>query len=234
MGAIRVTQLRSCIVEVSPWHVGDLLRSATGFLRGHTPPSVQGTMLSTSSSGGPKCTQPRTLSRHPPQLDQVGLVHFRLALVPSVRKHGRLGAGGSTSPSNRVCRWRQSWREWGKAQLNKGRACDNQAGTGYEHSAKPFTPLQTQHPCDAYQSTVSALPTPGPSDPVQPQGHATSHWQTIQKQCWYTCHAQQVHQGAHEHGAQTKLAGRLCCTSSNGSIQSQLNLRQDITPAFLW
>ena len=31
-----------------------------------------------------------------------------------------------------------------------------------------------------------------------------------------------------------KLAGRLPRTSGNGSIQSQLNLRQDITPAFLW
>ena len=31
-----------------------------------------------------------------------------------------------------------------------------------------------------------------------------------------------------------KLAGGLPSTSSNGSIWGQLNLRQDITPAFLW
>ena len=205
MGAIRVTQLRSCIVGVSPWHVGDLLCSATGLLRGHTSPRTQGTMSLTSNSGVPKCAQPRTPSCCLPQLDQVDLVHFCLAHVPSVRKHGRLGAGGSTSPSNRVCRrWRQSWREWGKAQTNEGRACYNQAGTGYEHSAKPFTPLQTQHPCDAYQSTVSVLPTPGLSEPVQPQGHTTSHWQMIKKQHWYKYHAQEAHQGAHEHIAQTK------------------------------
>ena len=31
-----------------------------------------------------------------------------------------------------------------------------------------------------------------------------------------------------------KLAGKLPCTSGNGSIQSQFNLRQDVTPALLW